>query len=479
DRLQATLGNELEPAQEEDASRSWPPLPSPTEWSRLTFWVAAMAAGFAALWGALQVPVPIPDTHTRTGASSTAEVNDWVSAGSSFLTDRDGLYRIDVALSTLKRTNTMNVQFHVREEVKGPNLRTLRVPLDRLPEGKALDLYNTRWQDLPWLSFEFEPLYGHAGKPLYFNIEGKEIDRPNTVQVLFAYPNSYDRGEAHKSEDPVGANMIFRTYSKGTMAELLDMTFPLLASGRPGLLGQQWVYQGLAIASVALGILLFASIASLDTSLQSTQKPEAESTLRALLSIAPLLLVAIASWFAAGWVIDQTRASTSGANTPSDAQFKAVAVQPTASPSPIAPTMTPEPTTTAKLKPFPMAVANTSGQGVFISRSPSGRDRIKAWPERTMMMIIAPDQEVDGRKWSNVEDPDGNEGWVPAEYLVMPSLFSSTGHAGTRSPAATASASTAPTSGPVPTASAATTTPLRSGIEATPTAAPSPIVVRR
>lgn len=207
--------------------------------------------------------VAVPDTHTKTGASATAEVNDWVSVGHSFYTDRDGLCRVDVAMSTLKATNASNVQFYIRGEPRGPNLRSVRVSLPDIPEGKALDLYHTRFQDLPWVSFEFEPLYGYAGKELYFNVEGKEIDRPNTVQALFAYPNGYGRGEAYTSEKPAGASMIFRTYTRGTLSDLLGMTFPLLAKDKPSFLGLEWVYRGLATAVLALVALLFATLAGL------------------------------------------------------------------------------------------------------------------------------------------------------------------------------------------------------------------------
>ena len=212
----------------------------------------------------LRAPMPVPDTHTRTGASASAEVNDWTSVANSFWTDRDGLYRIDVALSTLERTDSAELQFYVREGgPKGRIIRELHRSLMDLPEGKVLDLYSTRWRDLPWVSFQFEPLYGYAGKELCFSVEGKGIPLKNTVQVLFAYHNDYPRGEAFTSAKAANARMVFRTFTRGTLAELLGMTFPLLARGRPGFLGWQWVYEAAAAAVVALAVLLFAAIAGL------------------------------------------------------------------------------------------------------------------------------------------------------------------------------------------------------------------------
>jgi hypothetical protein len=34
------------------------------------------------------------------------------------------------------------------------------------------------------------------------------------------------------------------------------------------------------------------------------------------------------------------------------------------------------------------------------------------------MVVIGEDRQVDGTVWKHVRDPDGNVGWVPAEYLA-------------------------------------------------------------
>lgn len=245
---------------ETGTSRRYLPFVSPLELRKALFWTAGIAVGAAILWAVLQIPTDVPDTHTKTGASAIAEVNDWASAGHTFRMDRDGLSRIDVALSTLRRTDAADLQFYVREEVQGTNLRSLRVKLDRLPEGKALDLYKIPWQDLPWFSFEFEPLSGYAGKTLYFNIEGKDIPRANTVQLLLGHPNSYDRGEGYTSEKPADGNLIFHTYARGTLSDLLGVTLPLLSRGKSGLLGRTWIYWGLAVAALVTIVALLVSL---------------------------------------------------------------------------------------------------------------------------------------------------------------------------------------------------------------------------
>ena len=63
-------------------------------------------------------------------------------------------------------------------------------------------------------------------------------------------------------------------------------------------------------------------------------------------------------------------------------------------------------------------VGNTGGDGVYIRRTPDMEDRVKAWPDGTEMIEIGDVVTVDGRTWRNVRDPDGFEGFVPAQHLV-------------------------------------------------------------
>ncbi len=75
---------------------------------------------------------------------------------------------------------------------------------------------------------------------------------------------------------------------------------------------------------------------------------------------------------------------------------------------------------TPTVKAGPLVVGNTGGDGVWLRRSPDMEDRVRTWPDNSPMQVIGADREVDGRLWKNVEDPAGNVGWIPAEYLVNP-----------------------------------------------------------
>ena len=88
----------------------------------------------------------------------------------------------------------------------------------------------------------------------------------------------------------------------------------------------------------------------------------------------------------------------------------------TEAPATVTPTQAP-PTPTVAAK---WIVGDTGGDGVFIRRTADMDDKIKAWPDGTEMVVIGPDVTAEGRLWRNVEDPDGNAGFVPADYLLVP-----------------------------------------------------------
>lgn len=171
------------------------------------------------------------------------------------------------------------------------------------------------------------------------------------------------------------------------------------------------------------------------------------------------LAAAMILWFGSGAVLSATIAAPRPTSTPqalaaAKAQPTATPAQATvapatqapATPAPVVaiPTATPKP----KPTPFPMAVYNTDGDGVYLNRTAGGGSgsRIKGWPDRTILQVIGEDQNMYGQTWRNVRDPQGNEGWVPAQYLVNPS----------RLPPATATPTPKPAT---PTPKAVTPTP--------------------
>jgi hypothetical protein len=99
----------------------------------------------------------------------------------------------------------------------------------------------------------------------------------------------------------------------------------------------------------------------------------------------------------------------------------------TISPRPTSTTaVTPSPTPTSTAVPQPTAtpgpefvrIANTGGSGAFIRREPrTGAPGIVAHRDGTVLRVVGPDTTVEGAVWRHVEDPRGNNGWTPQQYL--------------------------------------------------------------
>jgi len=147
---------------------------------------------------------------------------------------------------------------------------------------------------------------------------------------------------------------------------------------------------------------------------------------------------------------------------------------PPASPGPGQATPTATPTATATSGPR-VRVANTDGVGLNLRAEPATTARrIAGLPEGTILDVIGPDRQADGRSWKNVRVERFGDGWVAAEYTVAvsgPTTTPATATATpTRTPTPTSTPSSSTTATPTPTAttSATATTPTP-----TPTATPA------
>ncbi len=63
-------------------------------------------------------------------------------------------------------------------------------------------------------------------------------------------------------------------------------------------------------------------------------------------------------------------------------------------------------------------VANTNGVGVYLRRTPSLEDKLRAYQDGTALRVLGPDADAGGVHWRHVSAPDGLEGYVPSDYVV-------------------------------------------------------------
>jgi hypothetical protein len=63
-------------------------------------------------------------------------------------------------------------------------------------------------------------------------------------------------------------------------------------------------------------------------------------------------------------------------------------------------------------------VINTGESGANLRERPgSTAPVVKTVPDGTVLSVVGADQQMDGRGWRNVREPEGTQGWVAAELV--------------------------------------------------------------
>jgi SH3-like domain-containing protein len=66
-----------------------------------------------------------------------------------------------------------------------------------------------------------------------------------------------------------------------------------------------------------------------------------------------------------------------------------------------------------------VSIVTPQSSGIYLRRTPRMDDRLNAWPDGTRLEVIGPDVEGDGRRWKHVRGPDGQQGYVPVDYVQI------------------------------------------------------------
>jgi hypothetical protein len=178
------------------------------------------------------------------------ELVSGLCVGQTFAAHTAGLYRIDVWLATLARVNHGPLLLHVRPAPFGANWATVAVEMDDL-------------RDNAYHTFEFQPLALPAGVPGFFCLEAPDGSPGNTVTVGGNTADAFAEGKAllDTGEPAAGlADLRFQLYYRPGARLAVGEVLNRLAAGKPGLLGQRWLYLLLIGAfSLCLGWLGWAA----------------------------------------------------------------------------------------------------------------------------------------------------------------------------------------------------------------------------
>jgi len=170
------------------------------------------------------------------------ELGGPATIGQTIVTDDEGLYRVEVWLNNPRPANS-SLGFHLKTSPTATDeLVTLNQPLAATP---ASGFY----------AFEFEPLGGASGAPLYFYLEATQADSASVIQVGGVGADTYPAGRAvlvNVSGPADVQDLTFRLYYRPGLGRVFETLITRLAANKPGLLGQPAWYIFLGIIYLLL-----------------------------------------------------------------------------------------------------------------------------------------------------------------------------------------------------------------------------------
>lgn len=206
--------------------------------------VAVAALLSLGLLTVLLLPVEVPDTSSPPEGNHAGSVEGTTTIGQTFVPIRNGLSRIDLVVSNTPKMPRGRLAFQVRDAA-WKRVREVVVPISSLPLGKVGDLRpGTAMAN--WSSFQFEPIDDSADRELYLSLAIREPSSQEAVGVLMFFHNRYPLGQAYVNGDPANGYVVFRSYARGRVADVLAVWGSNLVREKQGILGSIGLYAGAA-----------------------------------------------------------------------------------------------------------------------------------------------------------------------------------------------------------------------------------------
>lgn len=163
----------------------------------------------------------------------TQEIRDGITVGQTFVAPFDGLYQVDVRLSTGERENTKDLIFY---------LRTAPDVVEDLAWG-VVNASTVSAGD--WVTFEFSPIRDSGGQRYYFFLESPESRPGDTLSIFRSRRDRYRDGTYYLDGSPASGDLTFTFRCLPSPAGWFSGLFRLLARNKPAVWGQPACYGSL------------------------------------------------------------------------------------------------------------------------------------------------------------------------------------------------------------------------------------------
>ena len=171
---------------------------------------------------------------------SKLEVRSDYEVGQTFISGHDNLYKVEVSIVSLVKTEGQEVIFHLRDGVSS----------DADILKKTVDAYNI--ENCTYYGFDFEPIKNSKSKRYYFFLESSNLAQGNIIYACYNTNDVYPDGSVHINQKPLNGDLQFRTYYKTRFIDILNNYFSSLF--------QDWSFFIFYFSLLAISIFLLITL---------------------------------------------------------------------------------------------------------------------------------------------------------------------------------------------------------------------------
>lgn len=197
------------------------------------------------------------DLDIGPNTQSTENIYQDNRVGQTFIAKRNGLARIDIALGTHGRTNRGTVFFRLWEET--PERRLLREVTFNTATVKNNQFYAVR----------FKPVRRSFGRKYLFVLASAESTYENSICAWMNRRDIYPEGEYYFRQRPQGGDLMFRAYSRQTVAAELGR----MVRKYGGALGSPVALAAAALFFIIIATAVFSKLLDLVLRIGSERPP--------------------------------------------------------------------------------------------------------------------------------------------------------------------------------------------------------------
>jgi len=199
---------------------------------------------FALVWLLLNLAVPIRDATQQIHNNPTPVISS-LPIGQTFISEHNGLYRVDIFFATFSRIHRGQVNFHLKKTPTSfQDLRSASIDASKI-------------KDNHYASFVFSPIKKSKDKAFFFSIDSTALEPKDIFIWYYSLESVYPGGQGFIGSKRLGGDLKFDTYYRAPLYQWLEVASGKISQNKPFILRNPFFYLFLFLSYLFLfGYLL-------------------------------------------------------------------------------------------------------------------------------------------------------------------------------------------------------------------------------